>query len=209
MGQYFQVVNISKKEMLYPFDVGSIGLKLTEWANSNTIMVCTMMNLMAGRWKGDVVFVVGDYAADEALREKPNETPPVWEQAYKNALQKIDPNELAHWGGKSAKNIYDWSDHACASLYPVLDKDWRYVVNHAEKVYIDLAHCPERWDGSGYSCAPLPILLAMGNGLGGGDYYGPNMELAGSWCDTVQSIEVTNKFPSGDYMEIYPNFTEG
>ena len=54
------------------------------------------------------------------------------------------------------------------------DQGYRFIYNHERKEYIDILHCPNCCDGTdwrqGY-IAPLPLLIAMGNGRGGGDYY--------------------------------------
>ena len=52
---------------------------------------------------------------------------------------------------------------------------------------------------------PLPLLTAEGNGRGGGDYYGSDMELVGTWARDVISVE--RQVPEG-YSELVCNFTE-
>ena len=52
---------------------------------------------------------------------------------------------------------------------------------------------------------PLPILTNISNGEGGGDYFGVNMELAGSWAWDV--IEITDNAPDG-YAEAFFTFNE-
>lgn len=37
-------------------------------------------------------------------------------------------------------------------------------------------------EGEGWQAHPLPILTAMGNGMGGGDYDGPHAERVGTWA---------------------------
>lgn len=77
MGQYYYVVNITKKEYLHPHAFGD-GLKLREFAASG---YGTMLGLallladgngqaggdiydsdMSGRWAGDKIVIAGDYA---------------------------------------------------------------------------------------------------------------------------------------------------
>ena len=59
-----------------------------------------------------------------------------------------------------------------------------------------------------YKVAPLSLLLALGNGRGGGDYRGNNCKYVGSWCKTTKYITVQNEKPSEDYKEFKPNFAE-
>jgi hypothetical protein len=58
-------------------------------------------------------------------------------------------------------------------------ESYTYIVNHTKKVYIE-----KKGDFH-----PLPILTAEGNGRGGGDYNGPNMDLVGTWARDVISME--------------------
>lgn len=72
-------------------------------------------------------------------------------------------------------------------------------------------HCSQCCDGTdwrqGY-IAPLPLLIAMGNGLGSGDYRGlPNDALVGSWCNSITAVEI-KKEPDDclEYKEFHPDF---
>jgi len=77
MGQYHAVVNLDKKEFISPWDMGSGAKAWEQAANSYTtpagmfmLMVCPKprgggdfaQNDVAGRWHGDRVVIVGDYA---------------------------------------------------------------------------------------------------------------------------------------------------
>jgi hypothetical protein len=62
-----------------------------------------------------------------------------------------------------------------------ISKDYIYILNHTKKLYIDKT----KYD----NIHPLPILTAEGNGRGGGDYYGTNIELVGTWARDVISVE--------------------
>lgn len=58
MGQYWRIANLTKKEVLAD---KSEGMKLIEFCYTNNKKTVTMCNLLATRWKGDEVVVVGDY----------------------------------------------------------------------------------------------------------------------------------------------------
>lgn len=80
--------------------------------------------------------------------------------------------------------------------------------------YIDLKNLPVEWTyetedlTSGYtSIFSLTLLLAGGNGLGGGDYRAINKNLVGCWCDTSEFIEFSSKIPKG-FEKFSPSFTE-
>jgi hypothetical protein len=68
-----------------------------------------------------------------------------------------------------------------------------YIVNHTKKVYVKKNE---------HGLHPLSILTAEGNGRGGGDYDGPNIDLVGTWARDVISME--NEAP--DYRLIECEF---
>ena len=82
-----------------------------------------------------------------------------------------------------------------------------YLVNYDKQVYIDLnmykqtaptadKNDPE-WE---VKIHPLSILTAVGNDRGGGDYYGINMKLVGSWAGDL--LEITEKSPDANFKDI-------
>lgn len=56
--------------------------------------------------------------------------------------------------------------------------DGKYLVNHTKKIYLNCDDYKLRSNNCGWVIHPLPLLTAIGNGLGGGDYYGINIKLA-------------------------------
>lgn len=67
-----------------------------------------------------------------------------------------------------------------------------YLVNRTKGVFLDLA---DTATDAALSMHPLPVLTAIGNGRGGGDYFGPNMDAVGSWAMDV--LEVIDAEPAG------------
>lgn len=64
-----------------------------------------------------------------------------------------------------------------------------YLVNLTRSRFVDLAEYAEaatykpKWASEGGWCIhPLPILTAIGNGKGGGDYHGACMDMVGAWA---------------------------
>jgi hypothetical protein len=80
-----------------------------------------------------------------------------------------------------AKDPFEYKGHLAS--YP-------YIVNHTKKVYIEK---------KGNGLHPLALLTAEGNGRGGGDYNGPNMEMVGTWARDVISME--NEAPDYTLIE--------
>lgn len=224
MGQCYHIINVDKRQQLLPSDYDN-GLKLMEWSYDKNHMVLALMNLLCGEWKGDRVYVIGDYAN----LEYPDE---VWAGTLSKLMEEFDTDSLYNLSGDQFLRILPDKD---AAGYLPLGEDgypdkasiagctkglgYRYIYNHATRHVIDTAKCPIEWSwydddtgkGGVTKVAPLPLLLAMGNGRGGGDYRNKgNANLVGSWCETSSSIEVT-KEPMGsaaDYEEFAPDFTE-
>jgi hypothetical protein len=77
----------------------------------------------------------------------------------------------------------------------------RFIINHSKKLFVDKTrNNTDKW-----VIHPLPLLTANSNGKGGGDYYGINKHLVGTWAKDL--ISVLNKLPIG-YDELIPNFGE-
>lgn len=62
------------------------------------------------------------------------------------------------------------------------------LVNHTKKLYVRYDEIPSNEDGMFIN--PLPLLTALGNGRGGGDYFGDDIDKVGIWAGDVLSIEM-------------------
>ena len=76
------------------------------------------------------------------------------------------------------------------------DISYTYIVNHTKKVYI---YIKKNHSSDTLTLHPLPLLTAEGNGRGGGDYNGPNMDMVGTWARDVISME--NEAPDYTLLE--------
>ena len=97
-------------------------------------------------------------------------------------------------------------------------KESRYLCNSKTKEYIDLDTLPVEWtktDDDGQkvkvSIDPLPLLIAMGNDRGSGDYHEefPSYKDVGKWVSNSENIFFTDN--SDDligFTEYKPDFTE-
>ena len=61
MGEYFDWVNVNKREYISPGDF-DYGNKFHESLCKNNSFLCALYELLAGRWKGDPVVFLGDEA---------------------------------------------------------------------------------------------------------------------------------------------------
>ena len=263
MGQYYKVINVDKKEFIHPHKFGC-GLKLMEWCyiddkGESNAFVSAMVYLLNNRWKGDRVYVVGDYADSESATgdidmintiakmfagngihlttSVPVDTnrdcvkTVAIDNDWQNVLKALE-REL-EWIGKKDEDGYNMSLYRCdengfTELEPKdigpefvdVSTDWsadnttgvvapRYLCNSIAKEYIDLRALPLEWsdDTVSVSVFPLGLLLAMGNGLGGGDYYGTNTELVGTWTPYSSGIHFEDEIPQG-YDSFGFDFTE-
>lgn len=112
----------------------------------------------------------------------------------------LQPNGLWYkqrlvWSGDYAdpepgtdKNFWDMDlDDIHDEIKNVAKKSLPYVINHDKKQYVDV---DKLRNGKFLQYHPLPILCVEGNGLGGGDYNGPDPNnLVGSWARNSISCE--------------------
>ena len=113
------------------------------------------------------------------------------------------------WAGDYADTEPDEKENLHHFAYKQEDKMWpvrikedirefRYVVNHTKKIYIDKSLIENH-------IHPLPILTSEGNGAGGGDFRGTGEEFAGRWARDVISVE--REAPEG-YEQVEYEFSE-
>ena len=81
------------------------------------------------------------------------------------------------------KNLHELCDDA-KLIRPDVESaaKYRFIVNHTKKQYVDKSRLN--------SLHPLPLLVAEGNGRGGGDIYDAP-PIVGSWSRDVISVEET------------------
>lgn len=102
------------------------------------------------------------------------------------------------WAGDYAddepgdQNLYHQADNNAWLIFEQPSKfdnnKYQFVVNHSKKEYIDKSKC-QAADESGLRVHPLPLLVAEGNGRGGGDYSGHNEDMCGSWARDIITVE--------------------
>lgn len=183
MGQYYRPIltNANGYERVYNRDVdGEYTMaKLMEhswWLNPFVSTICKKLlkNPMKVVW-------VGDYADDADVT---------------NGIEKAELARLHKkaWAGKGygiKKNELFLNDYLMRY----------YLVNHTKKIYLD---CDEYYNdcvSDGWCIHPLPLLTAIGNGLGGGDYREDDDWQVGQWANDVISVEET--VPEGYEKERY------
>lgn len=125
-----------------------------------------------------IVVCGGDYADPDRKRQKCN--------LYDLATDKTKVNPV------------DYID--------VCNKTYQYIINEDTKQFVDVNKAKrDKW---GMRVHPLPLLIAEGNGRGGGDYYTnrPDIDKVGIWARNL--IRVSDEKPAKGYKELKVNFKE-
>lgn len=181
MGQYYKPLNESKRQFLYSHRYDN-GLKLMEHSYIGNDFVLAVEGLIApgGAWHGDVVRWEGDYA------DEPEGAP-------------LDDRG-------EPMNLYHQASEFWEEIQPAPSpKHYRYVLNDTRRLFVDTDKQPA--DGWDYRIHALPLLIANGNGRGGGDFRGGRgLDLIGTWLGDV--VTVADEVPAG-YAEMDAIFVEG
>lgn len=241
MGQYYRYINIDKKIIVS----ANHGLKLTEhsWLGNNEVVI-PIEQLVKTEWQGDRVIQLGDYAeVMDASTELRKEHLKFVEKIKKEIGRTNDKSlywiDEADEGEKfkeyTLEELFDLYNlklehDSNNALIPFNEKgqkcscdQFRYLYNTKRKEYVDsFKILPSYIDV--YKSEILftkldaySLLIAIGNGEGGGDYYGPDENLVGLWAMTSDSIIISKKSPKEyaeenpevkNYKELVPLFCE-
>ncbi len=213
MGQYYEVVNLSKRQTLEKLS----GLKLIEFGYLVSDDNLNLVVLLSGDWKGDVVIVVGDYFTEEYFDVSESE---YWKSPEKKALYLSYLQELKEYGQHlysiacsfptvlpDTEELIMAIDDTVAGCKAFWDfyEERRYFVNYKRKEYVDLVEWiklySKRYEPYDlFIKSPVVLLLACGNGLGGGDYRGINLDKVGMWAFDPVGIEKNR--PQEGFKEI-------
>jgi len=196
MGQYYRLSilssakrNIKNKEKVVasisPYDYNN-GAKLCEFSYINNSYVSAfeeLINKEHGKYAGYPVICAGDYADEEPL-------------TYNK--EKVTIYDLTHEFNTDIK-------------VKISGKHYRYIINEDKKLYIDTEN-PEVIGEDiedkenrhyKYYLHPLPIMIADGNGRGGGDLYSEDKNI-GAWKRNV--VVVSDNKPDDTYKELVVSF---
>lgn len=179
MGQYYTpyVQRGRKIKTYYSHRYGN-GLKLMEHSYIGNNFVNAVCNEIFDA-PAHVVWC-GDYAEVEDFKNtKENRAKRIIAKCEKNYDMVKDGNEVFGWDNKEY-----------------------FLINVTKKQYIAIDNEEGSW---GAKIHPLPLLTAVGNGKGGGDYRGINEEQVGIWADDV--LYITDN-PPKDYGRIEIPFYE-
>ena len=152
-----------------------------------------------------------------------------WQNSFVNAFSEFlynEPRRVA-WVGDYADEPDDFNFPNCSVFYvPSYDEVWgdtvsaigvastdftldgKFLLNHDTKQFVDLdEYKANSIDKHGWCIHPLPLLTAVGNGRGGGDFHEGNtgFDYVGIWAWQLISIEDK---PPDDFSKIDIRFIE-
>lgn len=195
MGQYYHGIILAKKgkkqiekvvNWVYSHDIKHTwkrddgtkismgnGLKLMEHSYRRNNFVNAFETLIADNPQR--VVWAGDYADNE-----PDQTLTVKEEKELNGIKYlVDVEEEV--------NLYCLCDDSTKIIPKARRKEYRFVINHTKKCYVDKRKVPKFNDG--WQLHPLPILTCEGNLRGGGDFFSKDdNKIVGTWARDVISV---------------------
>lgn len=158
MAQYWGVIvrgDDGRQDVLYP----DCGMRLRDHMWYGTPFIEQVLDALRGEPKS--VAWIGDYSGEDIDYElHPRFSPDDYEAVW-----------ACGDDGEELPGLRDWEPRG-------------FLVNADRGVFIDLAehYGAEPAGASGDRVHPLPLLCAIGNDRGGGDYVGINMARAGEWA---------------------------
>lgn len=127
---------------------------------------------------------------------------------HKNNKKGYADNRVV-WCGDYSEPINDNSIYHLAKqcdasgFYPTdgIQHPYQYIVNTDKGQYVKV----KPYNENKWTIHPLPLLTAYGNGQGGGDYYGSDMEKVGIWA--FDHVYTSDEVPEG-YEELVVDFKD-
>lgn len=186
MGQYYMPVLKDRKDNIKAFYSNEYnnGLKLMEHSYVGNNFVNAVCNELYKNphyvcWEGD--YIERDELMETGWFETEQET-----SAHYDNIWGDDNGNICFVKPTEENQEYDWSVE-------------NYLINHTKGIFLEI---PKEGD---WVVHPLPILTAISNGRGGGDYWGENSDKAGEWFGDL--IEISNEVPQG-YTQVTIDFKE-
>lgn len=213
MGQYYKGVILGKtakkakkfivKQAFSPYSYNN-GAKLMEHSYVGNYYVKRYEYELANEFNGNPFVWVGDYADEHFNVDGYSKTNEFIERATrKNAIKRgyriVTINGYDNfYDGPIKKSVFDIEECIPYEELPT----YKYIINYTKKQFVRI---PESIENE-LTIHPLPLLCADGNGRGGGDYSGTNMDAIGIWA--YDRIGVSNEIPDHIKTELVISFKE-
>ena len=203
MGQYYYPTILREKnkrfysEEFYSHDYNN-GLKLTEHSYCGNNFVETIMAQLFNK-PGRLAWI-GDYHEDGDFAELNEDLPEIIEKRfYEHYKCFTSSGNESYCKGKHIRR-YNKPEE-------VTERKGRFILNHDKQCYIDMVE----YENNNLTCSesddwqfhPIPLLTAVGNGRGGGDFHGIGEEDVGCWAGDL--LEASDTKPD-NYLDITAKF---
>ena len=171
MGQYYRIA----------YDDGKLHINDRKVAGKDYMLAKLMEHSYFGNSLMD--------SMSSVIYKKPTRV--IWVGDYANEGDEVSD---ATSGNVTYDDVWSYGSDLNEVLKPVeFDYRGKYLVNHTKGVYISF---DKYLDGENdQEIHPLSILTSIGNGRGGGDYEGSNMDYVGTWA--WDEIEIVDDAPGG------------
>jgi len=213
MGQYYKIIFLAEKQdgskeiiraWFYP---NRAKLMEHSYLNDEFLHMIEFMLSIKGMFYRSRLVWAGDYAEPEEAKETKEMTHEEAVAILGGHGPVVDLDDDQH------PNLYQLCQDDNTSMFYILQmlfgkikfsqkKKRSYLVNHTKKQFVHMRK-NDKDDG----IHPLPLLVSEGNGKGGGDYFGHNEELCGTWARDIISVDEKDGIP-GDYTELVCDFSE-
>ena len=211
MGQYYRGaiiksykngnVRVRKAFCCYNHDNGA---KLMEHSYVGNYYVKEYEKALATKFYGSQFVWVGDYADRSEIYDAACKY--IEDESLARAKRKgYEFNPHGKWGEEYSKFVDGKEITASEKQFSEKTnynklKDYKYIINLTKKEYVEI---PTKTND--LLIHPLPLLCCDGNGRGGGDYYGSDIEMVGIWA--YDCIGIGDEIPDG-YTKRVVNFKE-
>lgn len=186
MGQYYNILTNRNNN----YKVYDRSIKLNEKDKPEYMMA----KLTEHSWIGNSTMK----SLSNEIYKKPTKVAWVGDYSDETTEENLTNENLTLEKAQELHKIAWHGNKELALTYNDFKTETMLLVNWTKKLYVNMKEYIEKSTNKtgyfqGWCIHPLSLLTALGNGFGGGDYYGVNLQDVGSWCFDEISFEDMNK----------------
>lgn len=174
MGEYYNWINVNKREYICPADFG-YGNKFCESIHKDSIPLCALHTLLNDEWKGDHVLWFGDECS---VFDSPSCN--IIRTLYAQSVKFGYPGDAFDMICETYKNVSrlfkeaEEETNPFEGLFVKRGRRYKYTINHTKKVYYSLDEIAVLYPDHTRSdfLDPLPILMGYGRVTDPGEWIG-------------------------------------
>lgn len=174
MGEYYNWINVDKREYICPADF-DYGNKFCESIHKDSIPLCALHTLLNDEWKGDHVLWFGDECSVFNSHSSN-----IIRTLYAQSVKFGYPGDAFDMICETYKNVSGLFKEAeeetnpFEGLFVKRGKKYKYTINHTKKVYYSLDETAVLYSDHTRSdfLDPLPILMGYGRVTDPGEWIG-------------------------------------